>query len=191
MRQPIVNVLFVAALAALAGCVTKQVIVQAPAAPAAPSTPAWVNQGAGAFKDPGVFYGVGRVSGIRNVALAYQAADDRARAEISQTFSSYMARLGKDYQASTSAGEPGKSTEEQHVEVALKSFSKATLAGTVIIDHYVDPATGMVSALCKLDMAAINKSLEQAKDIPEKLRDVIRTNSEKSHDNLNAEEAKH
>lgn len=198
MRQRLlVNVFVVAALAAIVGC-TKTVIVQqapaAPAAPAAPQAPEWVNKGSGAFKDAqggSVFYGVGMASGIRNRDLATTAADDSARAAISKIMDSYVANLTKKYQASTSTGDPGKSSEEQHVEVAMKAFSKFTLHGADIIDHYRDPSDGTLFSLCRLDMSAIQKSLEQSKDIDSKVRDFVRTNAEKAHDDLSAEEAKH
>jgi hypothetical protein len=78
--------------------------VAAPTAAIAPSGPAWVNQGSGAFKD-GNFYGVGIASGIKNRALAVDTADSRARAKIAEVFNTYIAKLTKDYMASTTAGD--------------------------------------------------------------------------------------
>src|SRR2546430_9087666 len=83
--------------------------------------PDWVNRGSGAFGvDKGkVFYGVGIASGIRNASLRRSTADDRARSEIVKTLDTYVARLSKDYQASTTAGDMSQSSEEQHVTQAL------------------------------------------------------------------------
>jgi hypothetical protein len=185
--------LFAGALAALSGCAPKAVVQQQPIAPQ-PQAPEWVNKGSGAFKDGGsgaVFYGVGMASGIRNRALAVSAADDRARAEIAKIMNTYVAVLGKSYMASTTAGDMSKSSEEQHVQQTLKTFAKFTLNGTQIVDHYKDPSDGTMFSLCKLDLAGVKKSLEDAKDLDGKVRDYVRTNAEKAFDEMQGEEAKH
>ena len=53
--------------------------------------PKWVKQGSGAYneKDSKGFYGVGSVSGVRNESLAWDTAENRARAEIAKTFETY------------------------------------------------------------------------------------------------------
>lgn len=162
--------------------------------PVAANAPEWVNKGSGAFKDAngqGLFYGVGIAQGIRNRALSQTAADDRARAEIAKTLNSYVTVLNKDYMASTTAGAMDKSSEEQHVTQTLKNFAKFTLHGAVIIDHWKDPADGTMFSLCKLDMGAIKKSLEESKELDSKMRDYVRANAEKAFDDLASEEAKH
>ena len=192
MKHLKAGLLCTVALAALAGCVTKQVIVQQPAAPAAPQAPEWVNKGSGAFKDSGngnVFYGVGSVSGVRNRSLAVEAADAKARAEVAKIMDTYVASLIKSYAASTTAGDMAKSSEEQHIESTLKAFTKFTLHGADIVDHYKD-TDGTIFSLCKLDMSAIKKSLEESKDLDAKVRDYVRANADKAHDELQAEEAK-
>jgi len=87
--------------------------------------------GSGAFDvDKGkVFYGVGIASGIRNQALLRSTADNGARAEVAKILETYVAVLAKDYMASTTAGDMKASSEEQHVEMALKTFTKTTLHG--------------------------------------------------------------
>ena len=72
--------------------------------------------------DRQVFYGVGIASGIKNRALLISTADNRARAEIAKTLDTYVAYLAKDYMAATSSNE--ESTEEQHVEQALKTLQQ-------------------------------------------------------------------
>jgi len=180
-------VLCAAVLAVVTGCAGNKPMEKAP------NAPEWVNKGNGAFKDSGgsVFYGVGIAQGIRNRALAQSAADDRARAEIAKIMNSYITVLTKDYMASTTAGAMDKSSEEQHVSQVLKNFSKFTLHGATIVDHWKDPADGTVFALAKLDMAAIKKTLDDAKELDSKVRDYVRANAEKAFDELSAEEAKH
>ena len=163
------------------------------AGPVAEKSPEWVNKGNGAFKDggQGAFYGVGIAQGIRNRALSVTAADDRARAEIAKIMNTYVTVLSKSYMASTTAGAMDKSSEEQLVTQTLKSFAKFTLHGAVIIDHWKDPSDGTMFALCKLDMNAVKKTLEDSKELDSKVRDYVKANAEKAFDELAAEEAKH
>ncbi|UCH20586.1 MAG: LPP20 family lipoprotein [Deltaproteobacteria bacterium] len=148
--------------------------------------PEWVLKGSGAFDVEGskVFYGVGAASGIKNKALLRKTADNRARAEIAQTLETYVAYLAKDYMASTTAGDMSKSSEEQHVEQALKTFTKATLHGAQIVDRWQDPADGTYYALCELDMLTFKEALDDYKELDAKVRDYVRENAEKMHDEL-------
>src|SRR5438128_4703988 len=121
--------------------------------------PDWVNRGSGAFGgDKGkVFYGVGIASGIRNAAMRRSTTDSRARAEIAKTLDTYVAVLNKDYMASTTAGDMSASSEEQHVEQALKTYSQTELSGVGIVDHWVDN-DGTEFSLAQLDMEQFKNS---------------------------------
>ena len=154
--------------------------------------PDWVNKGSGAFGgDAGkVFYGVGIASGIRNAALRRSTADARGRSEISKVLDSYVAVLNKSYQASTTAGDMTASSEEQHVQEALKTYSQQELSGVLIVDHWVDN-DGTEYSLAKLDMAAFANNMDKMKDLNAKVRDAVRANADKAFDELGAEEAKH
>ena len=154
--------------------------------------PDWVMKGSGAFGGEAgkVFYGLGSVSGIKNHALARTAADNRARAEIAKTFEVYSASLMKDYMASTTAGDMSASSEEQHVEQAIKTFSAQTLSGVQIVDHWYHPTDGTVFALARLDLDAFVDSLDKMKELNSKVRDYVRKNAEKVHMDLENEEAK-
>jgi hypothetical protein len=154
--------------------------------------PEWVNKGSGAFggEHGRVFYGVGQVSGIKNAALARTTADNRARAEIAKIFEVYSASLMKDYMASTTAGDMTASSEEQHVEQAIKTFSAATLSGVQIVDHWIHPQDGSIYALAQLDLEAFANNLDKMKELNEKVRDHVRKNAERVHMDLEKEEAK-
>jgi hypothetical protein len=176
-----------AAVAAFSACSHK-------ASPIAQNAPEWVNKGSGAFKDEAgkpVFYGVGIMQGVRNRALAVTGADDRGRAEIAKIMNSYVTVLTKDYMASVTAGDMSKSSEEQMVSQTMKNFAKFTLHGAMPVDHWKDPSDGTMFSLVKLDMGAIQDSLNQSKDLDSKVRDYVKANAEKAFDELNAEEAKH
>ena len=59
------------------------------------------------------------------------------------------------------------------------------------MDHWKDPTDGTMFALVKLDMAAVNASLAESKELDSKVRDYVKANAEKAFDELAAEEAKH
>jgi hypothetical protein len=154
--------------------------------------PDWVNKGSGAFggEKGKVFYGVGIASGIHNAALRRSSADSRARAEIAKTLDTYVAVLNKDYQASTTAGDMSASSEEQHVQQALKTYSQTELSGVAIVDHWID-TDGTEYSLAQLDMASFKDGLDKMKELNAKVRDAVRANADKAFDELGAEEAKH
>jgi len=158
-----------------------------------PEGPEWVDRGSGAFSEGGrkVFYGVGSATGIKNRPLARTTSENRARAEISKIFKTYSASLMKDYMASTTAGDMSASSEEQHVEQAIKTFSATTLSGVQIVEHWRDPSDGTMFSLARLDLDAFKDSLEKANELSASVRDYVRKNAEKAFDGLEAEEAKH
>ena len=173
-------ILLAAGLLLINGCAS------APAKLDEPEMPQWVYKGNGAFdEDSGkVFYGVGIASGINNKALLFSTADNRARAEVAKTLETYVAVLAKDYMASTTAGDMSASSEEQHVEQALKTFSKTTLHGATIIDHWQDPDDKTMYSLCKLDLVAFKEALDDYRELDDQVRDYVRENAEKMHEEL-------
>ncbi|MDE2490279.1 MAG: hypothetical protein KGM24_05490 [Elusimicrobia bacterium] len=187
MKRLSMSAFALVAIVALGACSHK-------VSPIAQNAPDWVNKGTGAFKDQAgkpVFYGVGIVSGVRNRALAVTAADDRGRAEIAKIMNSYVTVLTKDYMASTTAGDMTKSSEEQMVSQTMKNFAKFTLHGAMPVDHWKDPSDGTMFSLVKLDMGAVQQSLNDSKELDSKVRDYVKANAEKAFDELSAEEAKH
>ena len=153
--------------------------------------PDWVNRGSGAFggEKGRVFYGVGIASGIRNAAMRRSTSDSRARSEISKTLDTYVSVLNKDYMASTTAGDMSASSEEQHVEQALKTYSNMELSGVSIIDHWIDN-DGTEYSLAQLDMESFKNNMDKMKELNAKVRDAVRANADKAFDELSAEEAK-
>ena len=155
--------------------------------------PDWIVKGSGAFSGDGgqVFYGVGVANRSKNQAMLDSIAENRARAKIAQVFKNYSAVLMKDYMATASASaEGGKSTDEQYVEQAIKTFAAATLSGVVIVKKYRDK-DGNLYALAKLDLNAFKDSLEKMNELDQKVKEHIRKNAERVHMDLEKEEAKH
>ena len=175
----------------LSACGSSQATGNTPANLQGISFPAWVLKGGGAFGgDTGrVFYGVGSVSGIQNHALARTTAENRARADLAKVFETYTASLMKDYMASTTAGDMSKSSEEQHVEQVIKTFSAQTLSGVQVVDRWFHP-DGTVYALARLDLESFMNNLDKMNELNGKVRDYVRKNAERAHMDLEREEAK-
>lgn len=154
--------------------------------------PTWVKKGSGALnkKEDKAFYGVGSVVGVKNEPLAWDAAENRARAEIAKSFSTYTAYLMRDYAASTTAGDFTRNTEEQNIERAIKTFSAVTLSGVRPVDRYKDGDSGTYYVLAKLDLKDMKESLQQAKELNADVRDFVRKNAERLFDKLETEEEK-
>ena len=148
--------------------------------------PDWIWKGGGAFdiERGQVFYGVGSASGIKNRALMRDTADNRARKDIALTLEAYVAHLAKDYMASTTAGDMSATAEEQHVEEALKTFTKATLHGAVIVDRWYDKGDNTMYSLCELDILAFKDTLDNYNELNSKVRDYVRKNAERLHQEL-------
>ncbi|MBI3358551.1 MAG: LPP20 family lipoprotein [Nitrospirae bacterium] len=158
-----------------------------------PKRPDWIMKGAGAFPKEKSFYGVGAVSGVKNIPLAYRAADNQARADIAKQFDIYTASLMKQYAASTAVGDMSKSSEEQNIEEATKTFTAISLSGIQIVDHHEESSKDgipTIYSLAKLDLERVKENMEQAKELSAEVRDSVRKNADKSFDNLEKEEAK-
>ena len=165
----------------------------APSAMQGMDYPEWVVKGSGAFGGEAgrVFYGVGMVSNMKNPALARTTADNRARAEIAKIFETYSASLMKDYMASTNAGDPNTTSEEQHVEQAIKTFSAATLSGVQVVDHWFNQKDGSVFALARLDLQSFKDNVGKMNELNAAVKDYVKKNAEKAHMDLEKEEEKH
>jgi hypothetical protein len=151
--------------------------------------PEWVMKGSGAFEDSNgkAFYGVGSASGINNFSLQRTAADDRARNDLAKTFEFYTKSLTKDYMASTTSGDFTSTSEEQNVEVALKTVTSATLTGVSIIDHWEHPGRNELFSLARLDLTSFKNNLDQHKELSKKVRKAIKERAEKLHEELEQE----
>jgi len=94
----------------------------------------------------------------------------------------------KDYMASTVANDPNASTEEQHVEQAIKTVTSTTLSGGQVVDHWLLEDTGELYALVRLDLDSFKNALDRVKELNARTRDYIRSNAARLHDELLSEE---
>lgn len=183
--------LAVAGLMLLIGCGGKKVKMT-PTTPLQDlDAPKWVIKGSGAFDDEGkVFFGVGMASGMRNMSMLRAAADNRARNEVAKVFEFYTASLMKDYMASTTSGEPGVTSEEQHVEQAVKTVTSRTLSGVQVVEHWQHPANMELYSLARLDLEKFANAIEKAAELDARVKEYIRKNAGRLHEELEEEEDK-
>ena len=176
-------------------CSSVPTIPDAPKALVEYDAPDWVLLGGGAYSDTSgkAFYGVGSATGIKNYSLQRTIADDRARGDLAKVFEVYITSLTKDYQAHTTAGSFDNSSEEQNAEVALKIVVSQTLRGVGIVDHFEIPERREFLALARLDYDAFKQNVENNKEfkqLPEKLREDIKTRADLLHEEMEAEAKK-
>lgn len=154
--------------------------------------PNWVKQGSGDLNkdDPKSIYGVGSIVGVKNEPLAWEAAENRARANLAKTFRTYTAYLMEDYAASTTSGNFTKSTEEQNVERGIKTFTAVTLNGVRPVDRYKDEESTTYYVLMKLSFKEMKDVLQQAQELDEDVREFVKKNAERVFGKLEKEEAK-
>ncbi|MBI5409171.1 MAG: hypothetical protein HZA14_07385 [Nitrospirae bacterium] len=189
-RLCVLGIVLLVGLALITGCATTKITEKTPIQDL--KAPDWVLKGSGAFggESGKVFYGVASAFGMENFSLLRTAADNRARNEVAKVFQFYTASLCKDYMASTMAGDPKVTAEEQHVECAGKTVTAMTLSGVEIVDHWQHPATGELFALARLDLNTFKDNLEKARDLDEKVKNYIKQNADKLHEKLEKEEEK-
>ena len=154
------------------------------------STPKWVKTGTYTGQDSKAFYGIGEVMGIRNEPLAWDVADNRARAQMVKVLSTYTAYLMRDYAASTAAGDFKRTTEEQNIEEATKTFAAATLNGVRPVDRYKDEKKGIYYVVVKMDLEDVKDMLTQSKELNGQVRDFVRKNADRAFERLEKEEQK-
>ncbi len=148
--------------------------------------PDWVVHGGGAMDvdNSKTFFGVGSASGIKNMSLLRTTADNRARSDLAKVVQFYSASLMKDYMASTLADDPNVTSEEQHVEQAIKTVTSQTLSGVQVVDHWQHPATMEFFSLVKIDLDAFKDNMDKVKQLDGRVKEYIKQNADRLHDDL-------
>ena len=154
------------------------------------STPKWVKRGSYTGENAKAFYSMGEVMGIRNEPLAWDAAENRARAQMVKILSTYTAYLMRDYAASTAGFDLKKTAEEQHIEEATKTFAAATLNGVRPVDRYKDEKKGIYYVVVKMELEDVKDMLMQSTELNSQMRDYVRKNADRAFERLEKEEQK-
>ena len=154
--------------------------------------PDWVEQGSAALHqdEDQAIYGVGSIVGVKNEPLAWDAAENRARAEIAKTFQTYTAYLMEDYATSRTSGNFTDSAEEQNLKRAIKTFVSTTLKGVRPMDRYKDEDNETYYVLAKLSLEEMKDMFEQSKELNPQTQEFVRENAERAFERLREEEAR-
>ena len=154
------------------------------------SQPKWVKTGSYKPEEKKAFYSMGEAMGIRNEPLAWDAAENRARAQMVKILSTYTAYLMRDYAASTAGFDLTKTAEEQHIEEATKTFAAATLNGVRPVDRYKDEKKGIYYVVVKMELDDVKDMLMQSTELNSQMRDYVRKNADRAFERLEKEEQK-
>lgn len=154
--------------------------------------PDWVKEGSGVMNqdDSKSIYGVGTVEKVPLESVAWEIAENRARAEVAKSFETYTAYLMRDYVATTAATESSGVSAEQDVQRAIKTFTAVTLNGVRQIERYKDEEKNMYFVLAKLSFKDMQEALNQAKELDKEVKNFVKKNGERIFDRLEQEEAK-
>jgi len=146
--------------------------------------PDWVNEGTQILKDKDgrLFHGVGFAQLMNDESLQIATADNRARAEIARTLSSYMNVVFNDYTASASAGE--EQLNEQDVSRQIKNVTQLNLTGAKIIAHWRHPKNNAIYTLAELDMKYVKSTLDRTEKMNSQLRDFLRSEADNVFDRM-------
>jgi hypothetical protein len=157
--------------------------------------PDWVFQKGAAFSgERRVFYGVGNAVAIQNSALRRRSAEAAARRDILQGVKVFVAGLNKQYMAETTAGARDKVSVEQHIEDVMKQVTSGTLVGSSIVEYWEHPSKNESYALARVDLEQFQDVMKnyasaetQYKELDAKVREFVKKNAAKAHDELTQE----
>ncbi len=157
--------------------------------------PEWITKGGAALNgEKYVFYGVGNAAGLQNPALRRRSSEAAARRALAENFQVYVAALNKQYLAETTAGDMERASVEQHVEDVMKQVTDATLVGTKIIEYWERPDENDAYTLVRLDLDEFLETVkkygsatDEFKELDATMREFIRKNARKAHEELNKE----
>ena len=154
--------------------------------------PDWVQEGSGVMNrdDSKAIYGVGTVEKVPLESIAWEIAENRARAEVAKSFETYTAYLMRDYVATTAVTESSGVSAEQDVQRAIKTFTAVTLNGVRQIERYKDEDKNMYYVLAKLSFKDMKEALSQANELDKEVKNFVKKNGERIFDRLEQEEAK-
>jgi len=154
--------------------------------------PGWIDQGSGFFSgDRGkAFYGVGAVTGIKNVQLRRTTAETNARADLARSFKTRVTDLVKVYMRAVSGGPEGKANEEQVAQSVTRAFTDMELVGVPVINHYFSPGEDTEYALVMMDLSTMKDQISQMKQLSKQVQDAILKNSDDAFKELQEEQAK-
>lgn len=160
--------------AQLAGCSSRTVVESDLGMEDAPD---WVNEGHQALSDgkKRFFRGIGSAPNMNDMSLQRNTADNRARAELSQIFTTYMDVLANDYSAAMS--DTDTVVNEQAMSRTIKSLTQLNLVGSQIIARWKDKKTGTLYSLAEVDLEKLTRVSSAAEAMDPALKAFIANES--------------
>jgi hypothetical protein len=145
--------------------------------------PQWVIKGSG--DDADKIYGLGSVTGTRDVGLARNSALNAARQDIALRLRAEVRSLNEVYRASTTGGaEYGSAAnDEQHLEEMMAQVGKMDLSGAGMEDMWIS-ATGTMWVLAALDIENLSGQLDKMNQLNERIRQDIVERAREGHGRL-------
>ena len=146
--------------------------------------PSWVNEGNQALKDGNrrFFRGVGQAPNMNDFSLQTSTADNRARAEVAQIFSSFMDIANHDYSATTK--DDMALTNEQIVSRTIQNLTKLNLSGVQIIARWKNPKTGDIYSLAELDLKQFKTVSQTTKTMDANIQKYLNNNAQSIFDTM-------
>lgn len=166
--------------AAMAGLL---VACAAPTAVSTPSAP-WHEKTSGAYHtDAGrVFYGIGIAEPQKSRSLQRVNADNRARREIAGVIDQYSKALAVT--AARTGESAVQSLPADQLRTSLNLLVRQVMHRAIVVDHWVDPRSKRMKALCALDLARYQAVLAQQSAMDPRLRASMHYHSEMVYDQL-------
>jgi hypothetical protein len=187
-----VGVLLLAGLALAAGCASAQKPMAQAFDDELAGAPNWVKIGGNAYKkdhkDAPAIYGVGSITGTKNISLARTGATARARTELARSLETHVKAMIADYQRTTTGGEEfGKAAaDEQDLKDVAKQVTDQTLAGTELVDTWISKNSTFY-ALVSLDVEKFKSMVSNMKTLSEGIRKAVQARADKAFSELDQE----
>jgi len=179
MKKEMVVLTVITLTILLVGCITPSPVVSP-----CKDAPDWVYKGGDAFKDK-AFYAVGSTANASDPHVRRKTAEQRARAGIANIFNTEIEDLTDIYARSLSTGNiPGAESAEQFLGLVTTAFTKMTLSGVKIVDHFFCPSENTMYALAKLDVDGFKEEIGKVKDLPDQVKQSIINNADDAFEKL-------
>ncbi|MGC6494567.1 MAG: LPP20 family lipoprotein [Myxococcota bacterium] len=129
----------------------------------------------------------GAVDGVSNIAMARDAAANRARVDISRQIETRVASMIKDYQSTAAAGVPltDAMSDEQYITNVSKSISQASVSGAEIKEMWASD-TGTIWVLVGVEFEKFADVVNQMNEMSQEMREHLRANAEREMADLDA-----
>lgn len=184
-HNTILTLLILTAALLLNGCSSRTVVESDLNIKGAPD---WVNEGSQALSDgkKRFFRGIGSAEKMPDFSLQKSTADNRARAELAQTFSSFMNVISNDY--SNNATDAIDTVSEQSIARTVKNMTQINLSGAEIIARWRDKKTGRMYSLAEIDMNKVKTITSAAKNMDASFKSFFANQSDNIFDSISNKE---